>query len=169
MELLAIINQEKNNKNYYILFITFILTLLLMDVSYSRDLEERDYFASIKAIKANIRSGPGKQYPIKFTYKMKYIPVRITAKYDIWNEIEDFEGEKGWINQNLLSKKRTVISKSSQKFINVYLAATKKSRIILKLENTVITKLIGCKDDWCKIEINNKKGWVLKNKIWGVK
>jgi SH3-like domain-containing protein len=153
---------KKNN-----LLIAIIFFFLSFSNSQAINLEERNYFASIKASKANIRSGPGKNYNIRFTYNMKNIPIKVTGRYDNWNEIEDFEGEKGWISQNLLSRKRTAIVKSKKSFINVYLAATIKSRIVIKLENKVVTKLVGCKKSWCKIEVAGKKGWVLKQHIWG--
>ena len=99
---------------------------------------------------------------------MKNIPIRITGRYDNWNEIEDFEGEKGWISQNLLSRKRTAMIKTKQSVINIYLTATTKSRIVMQAENKVISKLIGCKKSWCKIEIEGKKGWVEQKYIWGI-
>ena len=150
------------------LIILSILFFIFLDNAQAINLEERDYFASIKASKANVRSGPGTNYNIKFTYHMKNIPIRVTGRYDNWNEIEDFEGEKGWISQNLLSRKRTAMIKTKQSFINIYLTATAKSRIIMQAENKVISKLIGCKKSWCKIEIEGKKGWVEQNNIWGI-
>ena len=32
-----------------------------------------------------------------------------------------------------------------------------------------IIKLNKCKINWCLIEINNYKGWVIKKNIWGVR
>jgi SH3-like domain-containing protein len=145
----------------------FICTLLLSKAAWSINLESRDYFASIKAGKANIRSGPGTNYRIKFTYNMRSIPVRVISKYDNWNEIEDYDGERGWISQSLLSRKRTIIIKTTKSFVNVYSAATNKSRILIKLKDKVIAKLIGCKADWCKIQVSGKKGWLKKENFFG--
>ena len=98
---------------------------------------------------------------------MSYMPIKVIGKYDNWNEIEDFEGERGWINQNLLSRKRTVIIKTAKSFVNLYSSATTKSHILLKLENKVIAGLIGCKKNWCKIKVKNKKGWIQDADVWG--
>lgn len=127
---------------------------------------EENYIASIKASQSNIRSGPGVTYPIKFSYNVRYVPVHVVSKYDNWNEIIDYEGDRGWINQNLLSSKQTVIIKTPKTLVNLYSAATTKSRILLKLENKVIAKLIGCKKSWCKIEIADKEGWIEQRDIW---
>lgn len=151
------------------LIIKFLLIFfILINSALALEFEETNYFASIKAGKANIRTGPGKNYQTKFTYNMRYLPVKVVSKYDNWDEIEDYEGERGWINQNLLTLKRTVLVNTAKSFINMYSAATTKSRILLKLEDKVVAKFIGCKDDWCKIEIRKKKGWVQKADIWGV-
>ncbi len=154
---------QRKNSFVKIFFIVFFLS----NPSLALNLEERNYFASIKATKANVRAGPGKNYHIKFTYHMRGMPIKVIGKYDNWNEIEDFEGERGWISQNLLSRKRSVIIKTTKDFVNMYSASTTKSRILLKLENKVIAKLIGCKKSWCKIELHNKKGWIQKDSIWG--
>lgn len=150
-------------------FLWFLGFLLVFSNNlWALEFEETNYFATIKANKANIRTGPGKNYQTKFTYNMRYLPVKVVSKYDNWNEIEDYEGERGWINQNLLSLKRTIMVRTAKSFINMYSAATTKSRILLKLEDKVVAKFIGCKDSWCKIEIRNKSGWVQKSDIWGV-
>jgi len=148
-----------------VLGILFLFLFLNQSVL-ALDLEETNYFASLKANTTNVRSGPGSNYPIKFTYNMRYLPVRVVAKYDNWHEIEDFEGERGWVNQNLLSGRRTVMVRTAKTYINMYSAATSRSRILLKLENKVVGKLIGCKKEWCKIEVNNKKGWIEKIDVW---
>lgn len=145
-----------------------ISSQILATKTFALNLEERNHFALIKANKANVRSGPGTNYNIKFTYKAKGIPVKVIGKYDNWNEIEDFEGETGWISSSLISRKRNIIVKSKSNYINLYIAANDRSRILLKLENKVIAKLLGCKEQWCKIEVSNKKGWVKKTEIWGV-
>lgn len=148
-----------------LLIFIFIFSLLSKPALALRLIEE-NYFASIKAGESNIRSGPGVAYPVKFSYNVRHVPVHVVSKYDNWNEIIDYEGDRGWINQNLLSGKKTIIVKTPQKLVNLYSAATDKSRILLKLENKVIAQLIGCKKSWCKIEIANKEGWVEQSKIW---
>lgn len=150
-----------------ILFLLLTLTLLATPkLSFALNLEERNYFASIKAGKANVRTGPGKNYHVKFTYNIRYMPIKVIGKYDNWNEIEDFEGERGWINRNLVSRKRTIIVRTAKSFVNMHSAATKKSRILLKLQDNVIAKLIGCKTNWCKVEIRGKKGWLKSDSVW---
>ena len=150
-------------------FLTLLgLITFLSKPTLAINLEETNYFACVKSSTTNVRTGPGSNYPVKFTFNMRGMPVRVVAGYDNWNEIEDFEGERGWVNQNLLSGRRTVMVRTAKSYVNMYSAATTESRVLLKLENKVIGKLTGCKKDWCKIEVRNKKGWVEKGDFYGV-
>jgi len=133
----------------------------------SRTINEVNYFASLRASEANIRTGPGQNYPIKFIFKLRGLPVRVINEYDNWNEIEDYEGQTGWVTQSLLTKKRTLMVLTTKSFINMHSKNNEKSRIILRLENNVVGDYLKCSGDWCGIKVNNKKGWVLKSELFG--
>lgn len=149
-----------------------ILFLLLFAISKPaqavEEMKAQDYFASFRSNETNVRAGPGPQYPIKFTFKLRGIPVKVINEYDNWSEIKDYDGETGWVNQNLLTKKRTIMVKTAKTFINLHSAETEKARVILRLENHVIADFIKCSGDWCGIKIEGKKGWVSRLEIWGV-
>lgn len=133
----------------------------------SRTISEVNYFASLRANETNIRSGPGQNYPIKFTFKLRGLPVRVISEYDNWNEVEDYEGQTGWVTQSLLTKKRTLMVNSAKTFINMYSKNSDKSRVIFRLEDKVLGDYLKCIEDWCGIKISNKKGWVQKSDIFG--
>ena len=132
-----------------------------------KQIQEVNYFASLRANETNVRSGPGQNYPIKFTFKMRGIPVRVISEYDNWNEIEDFEGQSGWVTQSLLTKKRTLLVRITKSFSNMHSKPSEKSRVIYRLENNVVGDYLKCVDDWCGIKVENKKGWVQKADIFG--
>ena len=133
----------------------------------SRAITEVNYFASLRAAETNVRAGPGQNYPIKFTFKLRGLPVRVINEYDNWNEIEDYDGQTGWVTQSLLTKKRTLMVRTAKTFINMHSKNNEKSRIIFRLENNVIGDYLKCLDDWCGIKVNNKKGWVPKGELFG--
>jgi SH3-like domain-containing protein len=154
-------------KNKISLFI-FAFIFLFGAKSYAVEkIIEQNYFASLRSGETNIRSGPGQNYPIKFTFKIKAIPVKVISEYDNWNEVRDYQGQTGWVSQNLLTKKRTLMVRISEASINMYNKSSVKSKIIFKLENNVIGDYLGCADNWCEIKINGKKGWVEKSNLWG--
>lgn len=133
----------------------------------AKQIQEVNYFASLRSDETNVRSGPGQNYPIKFTFKLRGIPVQVISEYDNWNEIRDYEGQSGWVMQSLLTKKRMLMVRTAKSFINMHSKPNDKSRIILRLENNVICDYLKCEGDWCGIKISNKKGWVQKVDLFG--
>src|ERR1700709_774260 len=63
-------------------------------------------FASTRSAPINVRVGPGQKYDLAWTYNKTGMPVEITAEFDIWRKIRDFDGSEGWVQQNLLSGSR---------------------------------------------------------------
>ncbi|MCK4866406.1 MAG: SH3 domain-containing protein, partial [Alphaproteobacteria bacterium] len=62
------------------------------------------HFVTIKPDKANVRSGPGKRYPVRWVFVQSGIPVEILAEYENWRQIRDWEGQEGWIHAAMLSR-----------------------------------------------------------------
>lgn len=152
----------------FIIIFSIFLALPQISSAASRIVEEVNYFASLRSSETNVRAGPGQNYPIKFTYKIRGIPVRVINEYDNWSEIKDYEGQTGWVTQTLLTKKRTVMTRISKTHTDMHSKDTEKSRVIYHLENNVVGDYIKCDDDWCGVKIENKKGWVKKKDLWGV-
>ncbi|CAI3943099.1 SH3-like domain (SH3) [Commensalibacter communis] len=67
------------------------------------------YFLSLRADEVNMRAGPGARYPISWTYHRRNMPVKVTREFDIWRLVEDVDGQKGWIQQAILSGGRSFI------------------------------------------------------------
>ncbi|MBM5782914.1 MAG: hypothetical protein FJ368_05800 [Pelagibacterales bacterium] len=164
-KIIILINLEK-----MIRLVTFLIAFFsLLNSSFAQQkIVPTNYFASFRANETNVRSGPGPNYPIKFTFKIKAIPVRVINEYDNWSEIEDYEGQTGWVSQSLITKKRTLMVRTSKSFVNMHSKNNEKSRILYRLENNVIGDYIKCLEEWCAIKVNNKKGWVQKSDLHGV-
>lgn len=151
-------------------FLTFFITLYIFsqDIFATQQIQEVDYFASLRSNETNIRSGPGSNYPIKFTFKLRNLPVRIVSEYDNWCEIEDHEGSRGWVAQNLITKKRHLMTFSKKNIIDLHVKKNETSKVIFHLENYVIGEYLKCEESWCSLKINDKKGWVLSSDLYGV-
>ncbi len=122
-------------------------------------------FVSLGSNKINLRTGPGKRYPIEWVFKKKGMPVEIIQEFDTWRKIKDKEGNTGWAHKNLISGKRTGI------LIDEYIILKKPihdAKPIARVEKGVIVSLENCKLNWCKVEISGYKGWIERTKIWGV-
>jgi len=153
---------EKNNKDHLIILVLFFSILLFLPKSFAN---ESKNFLSLKNNEVNLRQGPSFEYPIKFIYKKKYLPVEILDKSETWRKIKDFENNSGWIHASQLSKKKSAICKKNNSVL--YKKPTIFSKPIAKLEIGRLVLIKKCKLKWCKISSGNFSGWIYKNSLWG--
>ena len=122
---------------------------------------------SLKKSKTNMRSGPGKKFPVKFELKQKGYPLKVIAEFNNWRKVITFTKISGWIHTQLLSSFRTgLINRTT--FLKKIPSVSSNS--IAKLLPNLLINVKKCNEKWCKIEIvKNKKfiGWVQKATIWG--
>ena len=123
-------------------------------------------FVSIKFDEVNVRVGPGKRYPIRYVYKRVHLPVKIVEEFAHWRKIADYEGSSGWVHKGAVDGKRTAII--LDKMQSLYDDPDTTSSVVLRAQAHVIGEVKRCEPDWCQLEIQNRKGWILKADIWGV-
>ena len=122
---------------------------------------------SLKNSLTYMRSGPGKEFPVKFELKQKGYPLKIIAEYNNWRKVITSDEISGWVHTQLLSSVRTglIIKTTFLKKI-----PSNSSNSLAKLLPNLLINIENCKDNWCKIEIVKTKvykGWVKKENIWG--
>ena len=153
---------EKSNKHYLIILVLFFSILFFFSKSFANESKK---FLSLKNNEVNLRQGPSFEYPIKFVYKKKYLPVEILDKSETWRKIKDFENNSGWIHASQLSKKKSAICKKNNSVL--YKKPTIFSKPIAKLEIGRLVLIKKCKVKWCKITTGSFKGWIFKSSLWG--
>lgn len=128
-------------------------------------------FVSLKSGKVNLRIGPGLNYPVEWLYLRSGVPMEIIQEYDNWRRVRDAEGAEGWINQSLLSGRRTAIAAPWQQGMETELLLRDKpdttSRIVAKLEPGVVGTIKACNGTWCEMDFSGHRGWLSQTQIWG--
>ncbi len=123
-------------------------------------------FVSLKSDEINVRVGPGTRYSISWVFRKEDYPVEIIQEFDQWREIRDHEGSIGWVHKNMLQGKRHVVVTGDVRTLRRIPDVT--SPPVIRAEPGVIGQLIECKKDWCRLQIDSRKGWLPKTQIWGV-
>jgi SH3-like domain-containing protein len=137
--------------------ITFLLIMLLAGIASAERL-------AVSAPVANIRSGPGTSHNVLWKVE-KYFPLRIIEKSGEWYHFEDFEGDKGWVHQSLVSKISTVITKNDA--CNIRSGPGTDNKIIFTVEKGIPFKVLKREGSWIHIEhADGDKGWIHKSLIW---
>jgi SH3-like domain-containing protein len=124
-------------------------------------------FVSLKGNEGNARRGPGLTHRIDWVFTRSGMPLRITAEFENWRRVEDFEGAGGWVHYSLLSGSRTaLVTLDMAEFRDM---PADDATVVAQAETGVIGRILECQPDWCRIALEGTRGWVRKTAIWGVK
>ena len=143
--------------SFYIILITFSFINIL-------SAKENNYYLILKNNEVNVRYGPGFDYPIKFIYKKKNLPIKVIDREENFRRIIDFKNNSGWIHTSQLKKGKTFILLEDQ---ILFTRPTKYSEPILKINKGRLLIVKKCRKNWCKIKTEDYLGWLKINKIWG--
>ena len=129
-------------------------------------------FVSLKTNQVNVRAGPTKDHGVAWVYNRSGLPVEITAEFETWRRIRDWEGAEGWVYHSLLSGRRTVTIAPSEKNKDELLALrdspTADSAVVAKLQVGVQASVKRCNGTWCRITGERFDGWIQQVRLWGV-
>ena len=141
--------------------ILFILIILFFP---NATANENEYFLMLKYKEANVRYGPGFDYPIKFIYKKKYLPIKVIDKKDEFRRIIDLKNNNGWIHKTQLRKNKSFILLEDRLLFS---KPTRYSKPILKISKGRLLLVKKCKAKWCKVKTEKYIGWLNANNVWG--
>ena len=127
--------------------------------------EENNYFLSLKKDKVYVRYGPGKDYPIKYIYRKKFLPIKVIDKKDNFRRIIDHKKNSGWIHRIMLRKLNSFIILEEK---IIFKKNSKFSKPIVKLEKGRLVIIKKCKINWCRIETGSYSGWIETKNLWGI-
>lgn len=121
-------------------------------------------FVALKFEEVNLRTGPGRRYPIRWVYKRKHMPMEVVEEFGHWRKIRDHEGDEGWAHKSQLSGTRMAIF-AEETVLRRYPEASAPP--MLKVQKSALGQILECNVDWCEVQIESYKSWVPKKAIWG--
>lgn len=126
-------------------------------------------FVSLKSDRVNVRAGPNKDQDVRWVYTKAGMPVEITAEFENWRRIRDWEGAEGWVYHSLLSGKRTavVVPAQNSALVPVYESPDAKAAESAKLQPGVMGSIKSCDGQWCLFAGKNFSGYVQQDRLWG--
>jgi SH3-like domain-containing protein len=126
-------------------------------------------FVSLKSDRVNVRSGPNKDQEVRWVYTRAGMPVEITAEFENWRRIRDWEGAEGWVYHSLLAGKRTAVVVPTLKddLVPLYASANAASAVVARLQSGVLGQLKTCNGQWCEFSGKNFSGWIRQERLWG--
>ena len=124
-------------------------------------------FVSLHADKVNLRTGPGRQYPIEWVLTKRDMPVEVTAQFEHWRRVREWDGTEGWVQEHMVTLKRfVVVDKGGDK--PIHRAPDPASELAARAEPGVVARLLQCRGPWCRVEAQDVSGWMRRGDLWGV-
>ena len=142
----------------------YLILSFLFLLPFSSIAQENNYFLMLKNKKVNVRYGPSFDYPIKYLYLKKYLPVKVIDKKENFRRIIDHKHNSGWIHISQLKKSSSIVLEKKQLIFN---KPTKFSQPIAAAEKGKLILLEKCRINWCKISNESISGWIFLDKYWG--
>ena len=127
-------------------------------------LGNENYYLMLKNSKVNVRMGPGLDYPVKFIYKKKYLPVKVFDRKDNFRKVIDHKKNSGWIHWSQLKKINSLIVLSDR---ILFKKPTINSKPLANVKSGKLFLLEKCKKNWCKVSSQNISGWISTDNVWG--
>ncbi len=143
-----------------------IILIFYLLLSAFQSLGAEEYFLTLRNDKVNLRQGPSFEYPVKLFYKKKFLPVLVQDRYDNFRKIRDHENNTGWIHISQLSKKKAALIVDEDQLIFSKPSIYSKPSAVLKKGK--LCRIKKCNENWCKVNVENYKGWVKKEGLWGL-
>lgn len=122
-------------------------------------------FLSVKTDNANVRTGPGTNYPVVMELFQDY-PLKVVKKKGNWYKIADFEKDEGWIHNSITRKGNTVIV-DAKKSANMRAEPSTKAAVVADVQRGVVLKKIDKKGKWVKVQHSGgTTGWMYSPLLW---
>jgi SH3-like domain-containing protein len=129
-------------------------------------------FVSLKSDKVNVRAGPAREQDVAWVYSRAALPVEVTAEFENWRKIRDWEGAEGWVYHSMLSGRRTALvspqSRGKDELLLLRAKPDAASGVTAKLQNGVLGTVKQCHSGWCRLVGEGFDGWIEQPRLWGV-
>jgi SH3-like domain-containing protein len=127
-------------------------------------------FVSLKYNEANLREGPSTDHRTTWIYQRAGLPVEVTAEFDVWRRVRDSEGTEGWVQQTLLSGRRTALVEPWKKgdVLNLHAEPAENSALTARLQAGVQVNVKSCDGKWCRVSGDDFDGYIAQSGLWGV-
>ncbi len=144
----------------------FILSIMSASSAYAKTSLPLPRFVSLKSSEANVRSGPGLRYQIKWVVVRKKMPVEVIGEFEQWRKIRDVQGDEGWMHRGMLTNKRTALVIGETQILRR--KPSTKSYPIARIDVNVELSIHSCSKKYCNVQVKGYRGWLKRKNLWGI-
>ena len=123
-------------------------------------------YASVNSNGVNVRCGPSTNDQVRWEV-FKDFPLEVLKRENGWVNCRDFEGDQGWVYEQLLSNKKTVIVRKSKVNLREEPTTDENAKIVALVKYGVVFDAIAKDGDWLKVKhADGTEGWIHKDLVW---
>ena len=123
-------------------------------------------YVTLKFDEANLRAGPGREYPVLWQYRTKGLPLLVDAEFGIWRKVVDHDGTAGWMHGSVLSLRRMALV--STNMAKIHVSPDVSSAVMALAERNALMELQSCPKAWCRVATVDVRGWINRQALWGL-
>ena len=123
-------------------------------------------YVTLKFDEANLRAGPGREYPVLWQYQKAGLPLLVDAEFGIWRKVIDHDGTAGWMHGSVLSLRRMALVQNNM--AKIHASPDETSNVIALAERLALMELQSCPKAWCRVANNDVRGWIKRQAVWGL-
>ena len=123
-------------------------------------------YVTLKFDEANLRAGPGREYPVLWQYRKAGLPLLVDAEFGIWRKVIDHDGTAGWMHGSVLSLRRMALVQNNMS--KIHASPDETSNVIALAERLALMELQSCPKTGCHVANNDVRGWIKRQAVWGL-
>lgn len=125
-----------------------------------------DSWVSARSATVNLRAQPSTRAEVLWQLSQGY-PLQVVKRQGQWLQVQDFEGDQGWVAKHVTSQTPHHIVKT--RTANLRSGPGTQYRLVGKASYGDILQPQGRQGEWVKVKHPEQKGsaWVAKSLLWG--
>ena len=148
-------------KAFQRLFLASIIALFILSLPVAGLAAE---YVSVKKDAVNIRSAPNTKSKVIWQV-FESFPLEVIKREGKWANVVDFEGDKGWIYETLITSKKSVIV--NVETANMRSGPTTGDTVVATVKKGVVFEPLEMKGDWMKVRYKDEiTGWMHNSLLW---
>ena len=124
-------------------------------------------FVSQRSDNAYMREGPSYNHRVLWVYKHKGYPFEVISRYDVWRRVRAHDGTTGWMSATMLIDRRTVLITGRAR-APLYADPEPRAKLVAYAMPGATAQVEACALRSCRISAPGLKGWIDKDRVWGV-
>ena len=122
-------------------------------------------YLSITTDSANVRTGPGTNFPAAMELFQGY-PLKVEEKKGDWYRVSDYENDSGWVHDSIVKKGDTVIVNANES-INMRSGPSTTDPVVADVERGVVLTKLSEEGQWTKVRHSTGTvGYVYAPLLW---